>query len=150
MLGLWALFLFMIPIGISLIEVELGIQRIPPQTPLALIAFPLFSALSLWAALTLALAGQGTPLAVDGPQRLVTRGPYAFVRHPIALATIGQGAAVGLAFGSVPVLLYVATLGVFWYFVVKRREERALRERYGKAWDAYTKSVRALIPRLPP
>lgn len=147
-LGLWLVFLFAIPIGIAILEVELGIQRIPPQTPIALISFPVFTALAIWSALTLAIAGRGTPMAVDGPKQLVTRGPYAFVRHPLVVATIGQGAAVGLIFGSVPVLLYVAVSGVFWYFVIKPREERRLAERFGDDWERYRQTVRALIPRF--
>lgn len=147
-LGLWFVFLLAIPIGISIIEVELGVQRIPPQTRTALIAFPIFSMIALWSALTLAIAGHGTPLAVDEPTQLVTRGPYAIMRNPMVFATLGQGAAVGLMLGSVPVLIYVAIMGLFWYFVIKPHEERVLEKRFGDEWQRYRNTVRALIPRF--
>ena len=85
---LWFLFLLVIPIAVSIVEVELGIQRFPPQATAALTLLIIFSALGLWAALTLALAGGGTPMPYDTARDLVVSGPYAYLRHPFVAAII--------------------------------------------------------------
>jgi protein-S-isoprenylcysteine O-methyltransferase Ste14 len=149
-LTLWFVFLIAVPIGISVIEVELAIQRFPGFTIIGASGLLVFSLFGLWAALTLAVAGRGTPLPVDEARRLVVTGPYAFVRNPLVIAAIGQGTAIGLAFGSVPVLLYVVAGTVWWYFFVRRREEAHLRETFGKRWLDYSRAVRAIRPRLKP
>lgn len=147
---LWFVFLIALPIGISIIEVELAIQRLPGQPVLAVPALALFTLLGLWAALALAISGRGTPLPVDEARRLVVRGPYAYVRNPLAISALGQGTAIGAAFGSIPVLIYVAAIAVWLYYIVRPKEERHLKERYGKAWDAYAREVRGFRPRLRP
>src|SRR5678815_1015794 len=41
------------------------------------------AALAFWCILTFASVGKGTPAPFDPPRRLVTRGPYRFVRNPM-------------------------------------------------------------------
>jgi protein-S-isoprenylcysteine O-methyltransferase Ste14 len=146
----WFVFLFALPIGISIVEIELGIQRFPPQMILAAIALPLFTLLSVWAAVTLSLAGDGTPLPLDRARRLVVRGPYAFVRNPLIIATLGQAAAVAVALGSLPVSAYVLIGAVAWYFFIRPAEERELAERFGQDWKRYAAEVRVWRPRVRP
>jgi protein-S-isoprenylcysteine O-methyltransferase Ste14 len=146
----WFIALIALPIGVAIVEIDLAIQRFPgfPQT--AAVGFALFAALGLWAALTLAIAGRGTPLPMDEARRLVVTGPYAHVRNPLVISLLGQGTAFGLAMGSVPVLLYVAALAAWLCVRVRRREERHLAKRFGKAWTDYSRNVRAYRPRLSP
>lgn len=148
--ALWFVALIALPIGISIVEIELAVQRFPGYPQLAAIGLVVFGALGMWAALTLALAGRGTPLPMDETRRLVVTGPYAHVRNPFAIALLGQTTAVGIALGSVPVLIYVAVLGAWLYFYVRPREEGQLRERFGAAWIEYQRNVRAFRPRLSP
>jgi protein-S-isoprenylcysteine O-methyltransferase Ste14 len=82
----WFVFVFVLPIGVSIVEVELGIQRFPGPPVLAALLLLVFTLLGLWAALTLAVRGRGTPAPFDAPRELVTQGPYAFVRHPLVAA----------------------------------------------------------------
>ncbi len=146
----WFMAVIALPIGISIVEIDLAIQRFPGYPQTAAVGFALFAALGLWAALTLAIAGRGTPLPMDEARRLVVTGPYAHVRNPLAIALLGQGTAVGVAMGSVPVLLYVAAVGAWMYFRVRPREERHLAKRFGTAWTDYSRNVRAFRPRLSP
>jgi protein-S-isoprenylcysteine O-methyltransferase Ste14 len=150
LLVFWFVFLFVLPIAISIVEVELGIQRFPPQQLPAALLLLIFTLIGLWAGLTLAIAGRGTPAPFDSAPELVTTGPYAYVRHPIVAAATGQGVAIGVALGSVPVLMYVTTAFVVWYFGVRRAEERHLAERFGRQWGDYADAVRAFRPRLTP
>lgn len=147
---LWFVFLLALPIGISIIEVELAIQRFPGFPVIAAIGLGVFSLLGIWAALTLAIEGRGTPLPIDEARRLALTGPYAYVRNPLIIAALGQGTAIGLAFGSVPVLVYVALGAVWWYFYAMPREEAHLEKRFGKRWLDYKQHVRAFRPRATP
>jgi protein-S-isoprenylcysteine O-methyltransferase Ste14 len=80
---------------------------------------------------------------------LITAGPFAFTRNPLylgnVLMAIGFGALAplwGWAFIVVACSAYVLAL-IRW-------EEFALRMRYGAEFDAYARSVPALLPRIVP
>jgi protein-S-isoprenylcysteine O-methyltransferase Ste14 len=147
LLGFWIVFLFLVPIAIAVIEIELGIQRFVPMPLVAFAGLIVFTLLGLWAATTLALVGGATPLSAR-PRRLVTRGPYAYVRNPLAIACLGQGTSIVLAIGSIPVAIYVTLAGTVYYFLNRPREERRLEERFGGKWIHYARHVRAWRPRL--
>ena len=149
-LAFWFVFLIALPIAISVVEVKLAVQRFPGYPIVAGLMLAFFSLIGLWAALTIAIKGRGTPLPVDEARRLVVTGPYAHVRHPLAIALMGQGTAIVLALGSYPVMIYMAAVGMWLYFYARPREEKHLRERYGNDWGAYEKDVRAYRPRLTP
>jgi protein-S-isoprenylcysteine O-methyltransferase Ste14 len=149
-IALWFVFLIALPMVISIVEVKLAMQRFPGYPVLAAIMLAVFTLLGLWAALTLAIAGRGTPLPVDEVRTLVIAGPYAYVRHPIAIAAMGQGTAMVLTLGSYPVMIYVLAVAVWFYFVGMRKEERHLRQRFGERWKDYERQVRAFRPRLTP
>jgi protein-S-isoprenylcysteine O-methyltransferase Ste14 len=149
-LALWFIFLIALPIGIAVIEVQLAMQRFPGYPVVASILLGLFALLGLWAALTLAVAGRGTPLPVDEARRLVVTGPYAYVRNPMAISALGQGTALVLALGSYPVMAYVLAAGLWVYYYSRPREERHLKKRYGDRWMEYQREVRAFRPRLRP
>ena len=143
-------FLFVVPIAVSIVEIERWIQRFPPLLRTAGIALVVFAVLGLWAAITLAVVGQGTPAPFDTVRRLVTRGPYAYVRNPLVIAAIGLGVAIGVVLGSVPVLVYITLSLLIWYAFVRPAEERDLAARFGDSWADYAQSVRAFRPRLTP
>lgn len=92
--------------------------------------------------------GEGTPSPLAPPRRVVARGVYGVVRHPMYPATAAMIAGQGLLLAR-PVLLvaaavYLAAMAV----LVARVEEPALRARHGAAYDAYAAEVPALVPRL--
>lgn len=145
---LWFVFIIALPIGISIIEVELAIQRFPGFPVIAAVGLGVFALGGLWAALTLAIDGRGTLLPVDAARRLVVTGPYAYVRNPLLISALGQGVAIGLGFGSIPVLIYVAVAAVWWQFHGRKREEARLEELFGKRWVHYRDHVRAVRPRM--
>lgn len=78
--------------------------------------------------------------------RLIQRGPYAFVRHPMYLGYWSVLAGLTLAYLLwTPLLLLVMTLLSFRRRM--RREEIALTERFGDEWKAYADRVPMFLPR---
>lgn len=150
LMGLWAVFLFALPLAVSIVEVQAGLQRFPPLLRTSSIALAGFTLLALWAALTTAIFGNGTPLPLSPTRRLVIQGPYAFVRNPLVIAFIGQVFALGAGLGSVPVLVYGLCVAVFWYVALRPSEERRFADRFGADWNRYRSQVRAWRPRLRP
>jgi len=78
---------------------------------------------------------------------LITRGPYALVRHPIysglLLALVGSAVARGEWRGLLAVVLVFLVL---WHKL--RLEEKWLRAHFGDSYDAYARRVAALVPHL--
>src|SRR2546425_7675711 len=91
---------------------------------------------------------RGTPNPVMPPEQLVTAGPYAWTRNPIAgshfLAVLG----VALIVGSPGAVLIVFLLGIPANLLI-RFEERSLERRFGEEYRAYRESVPRWIPRPP-
>src|SRR5437660_12599129 len=57
-----------------------------PIGAIGVVLFALGAAIALWAGYNLIQHGEGTPFPLDAPRRLVTTGPYQFVRNPQAIA----------------------------------------------------------------
>jgi protein-S-isoprenylcysteine O-methyltransferase Ste14 len=76
------------------------------------------------------------------PKILMTRGPYAYSRHPMYLAELGLWLGWAVLYGSVIVLAGFVVLGVV-VSILAPREERALEAKFGEAYCQY----RARVPR---
>jgi protein-S-isoprenylcysteine O-methyltransferase Ste14 len=94
--------------------------------------------------------GDGTLAPWDPPRRLVTTGPYAYVRNPmisgVLLVLIGEG----LALRSMPHLAWAALFAVINAAYMPLLEEPGLRARFGAEYDVYARHVPRLIPRARP
>jgi protein-S-isoprenylcysteine O-methyltransferase Ste14 len=80
--------------------------------------------------------------------RLITTGPYRFVRHPLYLgmfvATIGLAVAFRSLWGMLIALAVFVPVGLYR----AAQEEEALAQRFGEEWQAYARRTRFLLPRL--
>ncbi|MFJ5957462.1 methyltransferase family protein [Paenarthrobacter sp. NPDC092416] len=146
----WGLFLVVIPLAIVVLEQRWAVDLpLPPFThPLGTVILVLASALGISSALTMSTRGDGTPLPSAMPNRLVIAGPYRWIRNPMALAGIAQGAAIGLIMGSWLVVTYAIAGSLLWNYAVRPLEEADLRERFGEEFQRYRETVRCWIPRL--
>lgn len=148
----WGLFLAVLPLIIAALEHRWGLHAAMP-TPLVaagILLLMLASAIGLWSAFAMSTRGGGTPLPSAATTRLVTSGPYRFVRNPMAVAGILQGAAVGLILESWLVVAYAITGSVVWNWFVRPVEEADLATKFGDEYLAYRSRVRCWIPHRGP
>lgn len=99
------------------------------------------AAIALWCIFTFATVGRGTPAPFDPPRRLVTHGPYRFVRNPMYIgAALALGGAA-LFYASVPLLGYAGFFLLATHLFVVFYEEPTLRSTFGPEYDAYCSKV---------
>jgi protein-S-isoprenylcysteine O-methyltransferase Ste14 len=146
----WGLFLVVVPLVLSRLEQRWEVAvPMPGFVPaIGVVIVLLASALGFWAAAAMSTKGDGTPLPAATANRLVIAGPYRFVRNPMAIAGIVQGAAVGLILSSWLVVVYAIAGSVVWNCVVRPLEEADLERRFGAEFRRYRAAVRCWWPRL--
>lgn len=107
-----------------------------------------FSALGLTSAYFMVRDGNGTPLPLDQTNKLVVSGPYRYVRNPMAIAGIGQGIAISIAFQSIPLVVYSLLGALVWHVVVRPIEERDMTNRFGDSYVDYKRNVTCWLPKF--
>jgi protein-S-isoprenylcysteine O-methyltransferase Ste14 len=81
---------------------------------------------------------------LERPDQLVRRGPYAFSRNPMYVASAAVYVGIALVAGAAwPLLLLPGALLATHVVVV--REERSLQARFGPAYLSYRRSVRRYL-----
>jgi protein-S-isoprenylcysteine O-methyltransferase Ste14 len=101
----------------------------------------------IWSATALAGA---VPNTVNAPTRLLTRGPFAYVRNPLYLSAgavfVGLTTIYGLWQRRDALILPI--IGVLVHLFVVYREEPKTRERLGPVYDTYRSTVPRWLPRF--
>lgn len=150
----WGFFLVIVPAAIVWIELRTPLREYRFGEHkifwFGIILLTGASFLGLWSAWSMVQLGAGTPLPAACARKLVLRGPYAYIRNPMALSGLGQGFSVGLVLGSPSVLIYSILGGYLWNCQVRPREEADLVSRFGAAYEEYRRHVRCWFPRLTP
>lgn len=99
---------------------------------------------SFWARHTLGRNWSGR-VTIKEDHELVTRGPYALVRHPIYTGALAGFSGSAIALGHVGGLFSIAIM--LYIFVHKiRLEERVMGGHFGEQYAEYKKHTSALIP----
>jgi protein-S-isoprenylcysteine O-methyltransferase len=99
----------------------------------------------IWAVATLGAYFRTTVQILDG-HRLITTGPYRFLRHPVYTSGTLVFAGMGIALGnwvSFAIAVLATLIGYAWRIHV---EEQALSERFGAEFEAHRKRTWALVP----
>jgi protein-S-isoprenylcysteine O-methyltransferase Ste14 len=81
------------------------------------------------------------------PKALVTRGPFAVIRHPFYVSySLAWLAAPVATHGPFVTVMALVAIGI--YVIAARREERALEERFGEAYRTYKHGTGMVLPSL--
>lgn len=146
----WGFFLVVVPWAIAFLEQRWAVALPFPSVagPVGVVVLVLASALGLWSAVVMSTLGDGTPLPSAMPNRLVIAGPYRWIRNPMAVAGIVQGAGIGLILQSWLVVVYAVVGSLVWNYAVRPLEESDLKERFGEEFQQYRDTVRCWIPQL--
>ena len=113
----------------------------------ALLYFPGLG-LVLWGRLTLGTMYNVSTIAgaqLYADHRLITRGPFAVVRHPMYLGLMLASVGGLLVYRTWTLVFALTFLGLF---VRARREEEALAAEFGAEWEEYKRRVPGWIPCL--
>jgi protein-S-isoprenylcysteine O-methyltransferase Ste14 len=97
-----------------------------------------------------AFKGQGTPVPIDLPQKLVVTGFYRWVRNPMYVGVFCILLGYLMWFQSMGLLLYFGGLVLAIHLLVVCYEEPTLEQRFGEEYRTYCQSVPRWFPRLPP
>jgi protein-S-isoprenylcysteine O-methyltransferase Ste14 len=126
-----------------------GITHIFPGALSIIFALPIFAfALFLigWSVLNF-LRAKGTPVPFNPPPRLVTTGPYAYVRNPMLTGVFGLLFGFGALLGSVSLLVVFTPLFIFInVWELKTIEEPELVKRLGQDYVEYRKRTPMFFP----
>lgn len=115
---------------------------------------PLFLPLMVWGYLQYRLCGQyrikrggGGPGMDTPPDRLVTTGPFAYMRNPMYLGQIIFLAGLALTLHSLFAALLTVAVAVWFHFRVLH-DERRLITRFGEPYVAYLGKTKRWLPGL--
>ena len=115
--------------------------------PLRLIGLVIFAAGAAWSTWSSAIYRRHFHLAPADPSELgfITKGPYRYIRYPIALGSVIRSLGIALTFRSwvglalISLLLTVALLRI-------REEERWASRTFGVVWHDYSRRSWRLLP----
>ena len=139
-------------IAVSLqVDEFLELPKLLPAPLNVIVSIPILAIgmfLMLWSILHF-IKVKGTPAPFNPPSKLVTTGPYAYIRNPmltgVFLLLYGFGAlfrSISLVFIFTPLFILLNVLEL------KAIEELELEKRFGKEYIEYKKRVPMFIPRL--
>jgi protein-S-isoprenylcysteine O-methyltransferase Ste14 len=138
--------------GASLIDHWLQLPRFAHGLVCPIVALLLIVAGVLLVEWTIALQfskGLGTPIPLVATRRLITTGPYAYCRNPMATGTTMVYLGIAVWVGSLSAValacIYPAVINVYTRLV----EEKELERRFGAEYLAYKRRTPFLIPRWP-
>jgi protein-S-isoprenylcysteine O-methyltransferase Ste14 len=150
--------LHIIPTIIGIVLIETGWRKPAPLTPLGLGLWRATPVIQ-WIALLVVLAGLAIAIRarvvlatnwsadveVKEDHELLTRGPYAWVRHPIytGILTMLAGTAIAMGTGAALLGLVLATVG---FNIKLRQEEVLMRAQFASAYADYERRVKRLVP----
>lgn len=148
----WGSFFVVVPWLLRMLEDRLQVSwpalASEPWPTLGIVVFALASPLGLWSCVTMAVAGEGTPLPVQTARRLVVAGPYRWIRNPMATAGVLQSIGMALWFGTWTVVLIAIAGAVAWHVGIRPVEEADLAARFGEPYERYRAAVRCWVPRV--
>ena len=129
----------------------LGLPRLLPTAVNIILSVPILAIglfLVLWSILHF-IKVKGTPVPFSPPPKLVTTGPYAYVRNPMLTGVFILFFGLGVLFRSIClVFIFTPLFALLNVLELRAVEEPELEKRLGKEYVEYKKRVPMFIPRL--
>ncbi|MFC2006147.1 methyltransferase family protein [Chloroflexota bacterium] len=95
------------------------------------------------------LRTRGTPVPFNPPPRLITTGPYAYIRNPMLLGLFIFLLGLGTLFNSLSLIFIFTPLFILINVLyLKAIEEKEMGKKFGKQYLEYKKKVPMFIPKL--
>ena len=110
-------------------------------------AFMLPGVLGLSAVQEFAQRGGGTPIPYDPPRRLVTTGPYAYIRNPMQVSAMAVLLLLGIILRSYWIAAAAVMAHIYSAGLAAWDEGDDLANRFGSPWKHYRAQVRNWWPR---
>jgi protein-S-isoprenylcysteine O-methyltransferase Ste14 len=131
-------------------DVGWGLDGAPAALPVIAGALLLGCGLALiaWTVTLFATVGRGTLAPWDPPRRLVVRGPYRHLRHPMISGVLCVLLGEAVLFGSTAVLVWFACVAAVNAIYLPFVEEPDLVGRFGADYERYREHVPRWLPRL--
>ena len=98
----------------------------------------------VWARFTLGRNWSGI-VTLKGGHKLITSGPYAFVRHPIYTGLLTMCVATMIVLGHIAAIIAMPFV-IVSLWVKLRSEENLMLENFPAGYEAYSRRVKRLIP----
>jgi protein-S-isoprenylcysteine O-methyltransferase len=102
------------------------------------------AAIAVWARVMLG-GNWSAVVTIKQDHRIIRRGPYAVVRHPIYSGGLLALLGTTIAFGAVRCLIGFALVFIAWW-MKSRLEESFLEKQFGADYAQYKREVKGLIP----
>lgn len=115
--------------------------------PVAALLLVAGESVRIWA---VGYAGSATRTRKSDPQRLVTAGPFAYVRNPLYLGNLLIANGVVVLYERPQLLPLIVLVFGFYYGAIVAWEEGVLRRCFGESYHHYFASVPRWLPRLRP
>jgi len=112
-----------------------------------LVLFLVGVALAIWAGYYLIEFGRGTPMPLDPPRRLVTQGPYRYVRNPQAIAMVLMVLGELFVVNSNWLWVMLPLTIVYLEALVGPIEAKQLTKDFGLEYESYAARVHKWVPR---
>ncbi len=134
-----------------LIDRFLGFPKLLPTPLNIIVSVPILALglfINLWSTLHFIKVG-GTPVPFNPPAKLVTTGPYAYVRNPQGTSWFILFLGLGVLLQSISLVSIFTPLFILLsVFKLKMYEEPELEKRFGKEYVEYKERVPMYIPWL--
>ena len=112
--------------------------------------FGLGLALMAWTIGLFAAVKKGSLAPWNPIDKLITTGPYAYVRNPMLLGVFLVLGGEALLFTSYPLAIYLIIFIIINALYFPLSEEKGLEKRFGQEYITYKSNVPRFIPRLSP
>lgn len=102
--------------------------------------------LAIYCSVQMLFTGKGSPFVTSPPDKLLYKGIYKFVRHPMMWALIIVLFGEILLFGSCILIIWLLAWLRIGHLIVVNYEEPQLERRYGKIYIEYCKNTPRWFP----